>query len=200
MSYVKIFFIYINQKSAIIKHFFILISPNLYYNIEEVILLKNNNQVKLGYKIKKFREARNLTQDDLATKLNISKYTIAKYEQNQRTPSIDMIDKLVEALNISWGDLIDDEKLRKEFKTAEENIVEKSKAYKVYKDILKYTTSEFINYTLHNFGYIDFNKINEEQLKKQIDSISSKAIDSMIKNIDLMTKNIGKESSDLQNN
>ncbi|WP_190972204.1 helix-turn-helix domain-containing protein [Clostridium sp. HV4-5-A1G] len=162
--------------------------------------MKNNNQVKLGYKIKKFREARNLTQDDLATKLNISKYTIAKYEQNQRTPSIDMIDKLVEALNISWGDLIDDEKLRKEFKTAEENIVEKSKAYKVYKDILKYTTSEFINYTLHNFGYIDFNKINEEQLKKQIDSISSKAIDSMIKNIDLMTKNIGKESSDLQNN
>jgi transcriptional regulator with XRE-family HTH domain len=154
----------------------------------------------IGNKIKEYRKKANLTQKELAKKIDKSERMVQKYESNDVIPSIDMIDKLVEALNISWGDLIDDERLKKEFKTTEENVVEKSKVYKVYKDILKYTTSEFINYTLHNFGYIDFNKINEKQLKKQIDSISSKAIDSMIKNIDLMTKNIGQESNDLQNN
>lgn len=56
--------------------------------------------------LKRLRQRKNLTQDQLAEKLYISRQSISKWEQGVAEPNLETINKLTEILDCSIGDLI----------------------------------------------------------------------------------------------
>lgn len=98
--------------------------------------------MNIGESIKKYRKEKGLTQTELAIKSNLSKNAIYNYENNKRTPNIDMLNKIAIALNVSLerllggqGDSIhvcenmDD---LKEYIDNELNLIETDRQYKEY--------------------------------------------------------------------
>lgn len=55
----------------------------------------------IGERIQYLREEKKLTQKELADKLNISKSSLASYEQNARKPNADMIIEFAKFFNVS---------------------------------------------------------------------------------------------------
>jgi transcriptional regulator with XRE-family HTH domain len=47
-----------------------------------------------GYRLRELRESKNLTQTQVARRLSLSKTTISGYENNIKTPSLDVLVKL----------------------------------------------------------------------------------------------------------
>lgn len=58
-----------------------------------------NNFEKIGEFIKQKREDKGLTQDDLASKLGISKPTVSLYESGERKPTLDRLIELAKILD-----------------------------------------------------------------------------------------------------
>ena len=56
---------------------------------------------KLNDKIKTLRKEKNISQEDLAKALGLSRSTIAGYETNKRKPDINTIHKIADFFNIS---------------------------------------------------------------------------------------------------
>lgn len=63
----------------------------------------------LGNRIKLFRTKENMTRAELATHLEISIHTLIKYEQGQREPNIETLNKISQILNVSPNTLLADE-------------------------------------------------------------------------------------------
>lgn len=64
--------------------------------------------LSFGKKMREIREAKNLSQGDLAQALSTNQSLIGKYEKDEVKPSIDAIKKLAEALGTTAGYLLDD--------------------------------------------------------------------------------------------
>lgn len=60
---------------------------------------------KIGYNIKVFREQNHLTQELLATKINHSRSTIAKWENNTLVPDVESLIKLSDFFNVTLDQL-----------------------------------------------------------------------------------------------
>ena len=79
-----------------------------------------------GKRIQQLRKERELTQEQLAEKLNVSQNTIAKIESGLRRPSIDFLLEISEFFNVSTNYLVfgvhaedaGDEKLKKDIDEA----------------------------------------------------------------------------------
>ena len=67
---------------------------------------KNN---LLGLSIKKYRQNKKISRIELGEKIGCSVHAIEKYEQGQRTPNLDVLLKISEALEVSLDDLIQGE-------------------------------------------------------------------------------------------
>lgn len=65
-----------------------------------------NEIIKIGDNIKKYRKQLNLTQSQMANKLNIPRSTYANYENNTREPSNDMLEEIAKVFEIAINDLI----------------------------------------------------------------------------------------------
>ena len=63
----------------------------------------------LGNKIKSYRENKKMTQNEVASILNVSPATMSKYESNTLEPSIESLKKLAEIFEISVDELIKNE-------------------------------------------------------------------------------------------
>lgn len=63
----------------------------------------------LGNKIKSYRENKKMTQNEVASILNVSPATMSKYESNALEPSIESLKKLAEIFEISVDELIKNE-------------------------------------------------------------------------------------------
>lgn len=63
-----------------------------------------NNEI--GKNIKKYRIQKKFSREELAENLGISIHTLAKYEQGQRTPNIDTLKKIADALDIAMVEFI----------------------------------------------------------------------------------------------
>lgn len=61
---------------------------------------------KISERFKKIRKAKNLTQQDLGSILDVSKQAIANIESGHNKPSIEIISKLIENLNVNANWLI----------------------------------------------------------------------------------------------
>lgn len=66
----------------------------------------------LGDRIKTLRQSYNLSQVDLAKKLNVSKQSVSNWENNNILPSIDMIKKLAIFFSCSTDYLLEMEQER----------------------------------------------------------------------------------------
>ena len=66
----------------------------------------------LGDNIKRLREERHLTQQQLADKLYVSRQTVCRWENGSRCPDLIMAKKLAVDLDISLDELILDEDLK----------------------------------------------------------------------------------------
>lgn len=58
-------------------------------------------KILIGQYIKKYREINKLTRNQLAEKIGISPSALANYENNNRVPSVDILIKLSDILNVS---------------------------------------------------------------------------------------------------
>lgn len=67
-----------------------------------------------GDRLKELRSEKHITQHVLADMLNISRYTITKYETNERIPDIDTLIKIADFFDVSLDFLMDRQKSRKE--------------------------------------------------------------------------------------
>ena len=66
----------------------------------------NNLREILSTNIKKYRAAQNMSQEDLAFKCELHRTYISDVERNVRNISIDNIEKIALALNVSPADLL----------------------------------------------------------------------------------------------
>ena len=62
--------------------------------------------VLLGQKIKDLRNKYRLTQTELATQIGVTKYTVAAYENDSRTPSYEVLLKLADVFKVSIDTLL----------------------------------------------------------------------------------------------
>ena len=69
--------------------------------------------MNLGERLFELRKAKNLTQDDVAEKLNVTRQTVSKWETNQSTPDFDKILPLCELYEITTDELLKGEKQEK---------------------------------------------------------------------------------------
>ncbi len=67
--------------------------------------------MNLGEKLFELRKNKNLSQEEVAEKLNVTRQTVSKWETNQSTPDFDKIIPLCELFEISTDELLRGEKL-----------------------------------------------------------------------------------------
>ncbi|HFH3453867.1 helix-turn-helix domain-containing protein [Pseudomonas aeruginosa] len=60
----------------------------------------------IGAKIKAFRTARSLTQDELASVVETDSVSVSRYERGVSTPSVEQLLKIARALNVTPGELL----------------------------------------------------------------------------------------------
>ncbi len=76
----------------------------------------------LGQKIAELRKAKNMTQLELATKLNITDKAVSKWERDISCPDINTFPKLAEILEVSVDELLQSSAVSKE-ETKNEDIL-----------------------------------------------------------------------------
>lgn len=81
--------------------------------------------MNFGNKVKILRKEMNMTQTELADKLNIGKTTVSNYETNYSTPDNDMLLKLSSVFNVSVDYLLGNSDIKNPYNT-EENVESKN--------------------------------------------------------------------------
>lgn len=61
---------------------------------------------KVGMKITKYRKQHNLTQDDIADKLFVTRQLVSKWENGTGVPSIDVLLELCKLFKVSFEDIL----------------------------------------------------------------------------------------------
>ena len=62
--------------------------------------------MNIGEKLFELRKSKNLSQEDVADKLNVTRQTVSKWETNQSTPDFDKIVPLCELFEITTEELL----------------------------------------------------------------------------------------------
>lgn len=87
------------------------------------------DQIKIGKFIRQKGKEKNITQSELAEKLNITDRAISKWENGNCMPDVGIITELCKILNITINDLFSGEKvdMKKNEKILENNLLEMAK-------------------------------------------------------------------------
>lgn len=135
-----------------------------------------------GLRIKQFRYENNYSQDELAKLLNVSKRTIARWEQNKSQPHNDELKKITKLIGVSEDEILSNEDI--DLVLPEQNYLEK------ISDSVDNLVNgqDTINNTIKG-GYDEIIKKQDElikELKKQNEDLISKLEETRIQNnIDL---------------
>lgn len=78
--------------------------------------------MKIGEKIYSLRKEHNLSQEDLANELNVSRQTVSKWETGESCPDFDKIVPLCEIFGISTEELLRNRKIENESIIQEEKV------------------------------------------------------------------------------
>ena len=62
----------------------------------------------LGENIKKYRQEKRYTQEEVAARLHVTRQTVSKWEKNYSVPDADLLVKLAEILEVETGCLLGD--------------------------------------------------------------------------------------------
>lgn len=69
-------------------------------------IFQRRSVMKLGDKIKKLREGKNISQKELAGELGVTDAMISMYENDKKNPSLDVITKIAMFFNVSTDYLL----------------------------------------------------------------------------------------------
>ena len=129
------------------------------------------NQEKIGKFILSLRKKKNMTQQELANKINVSDKTISKWENGRGMPDLSLIKPLCDELNITINELLSGETISKENyqEKFEENILntinytekEIKKNNKIYKIIISTIVTLILIIALMFF--IDVKRMNQNK-------------------------------------
>ena len=61
---------------------------------------------RLVVRLKKLRKARNMTQEELAKRADLSRTYVARLETGRQDPSLSTLERLAKALRVSVADLL----------------------------------------------------------------------------------------------
>lgn len=119
----------------------------------------------LCQRLKKFRLASGLTQQQVADVLNLDRSTYAYYETGKTTPDIKSVSKLIKIFNISYYDLMNEEDPSKvvQDSAADEDDREKMRIYELSK-----AEKQLV---------INFRVLSESQKEDLLYALSSSAFD-----------------------
>ena len=117
--------------------------------------------MKIGNKIKAYRELNKMTQKDIAEILGVEPATISKYEAGTIEPSIESLKRLAETFNVTVDELIKDEE---KFDVSKINVLEVLREQKEMglKGNLYHNTQIMFSY---NTNHIEGSKLTEEQTR-----------------------------------
>ncbi|MDI6758661.1 MAG: helix-turn-helix transcriptional regulator [Candidatus Omnitrophota bacterium] len=107
--------------------------------------------MEVGARIKKIRKEMKLTQDELASKLNIHSKQLARYEAGRSIPILGIIARIANFCEVSTDYLIfgEDKKLAKKTKIADMELVEYfrriNKLKKFERDKIKWAIKSLLN-------------------------------------------------------
>lgn len=113
----------------------------------------------LGKKLKEARKRKNITQEELAKRIGISKHAIAKYEQGQREPNLKILTSIIDELEMDFWEVAQDANLEIEAAPPYEEGIKF--ADEVYEKAMKKLDGMFKE---KDIKYLD----KEEMLKKVI--------------------------------
>ena len=116
----------------------------------------------LGDKIKKYRENKNMTQNEIADILEVSTATVSKYESGALEPSIESLKRLSELFGISVDDLLKDE--NNKFDISKINVLEvlrEQKEMRLKGNLYHNTQISFA----YNTNHIEGSRLTEEQTR-----------------------------------
>lgn len=63
--------------------------------------------MKLGEKISFYRKKTNMTQEEFADALNVSRQTVYKWEASLSKPKLEKLKQIISLLNITYEDLLE---------------------------------------------------------------------------------------------
>lgn len=117
--------------------------------------------MKVGNKIKEYRELNKMTQKDIAEILGVEPATISKYEAGTIEPSIESLKRLAETFNVTVDELIKDEE---KFDISKINVLEVLREQKEMglKGNLYHNTQIMFSY---NTNHIEGSRLTEEQTR-----------------------------------
>jgi transcriptional regulator with XRE-family HTH domain len=69
--------------------------------------MDNINNKDIGLRISELRKSRSITQQELAYKLQITIACLSRYENNKRTPRMDLIEKMAKIFNVDLNYFLD---------------------------------------------------------------------------------------------
>ncbi len=93
--------------------------------------------MNIGEKLFELRKNKNLSQEEVAEKLNVTRQTVSKWETNQSTPDFDKIVPLCELFEISTDELLRGKKSESQVEENDTNILEKQENNTELKDDIK---------------------------------------------------------------
>lgn len=129
-----------------------------------------------GNKVKNLRKEYNLTQKELAEKLGVSAAAIGLYEQNRRTPDIELIKKIANIFKVSADYLLDRTDHRESIINPEGNLDNQNNKYKSYDEILNEIKNRLVNE-----GLIESDQpIPEKYLNIMMDEFREKSKDRLL--------------------
>lgn len=62
----------------------------------------------IGDKIYKFRKSKNLSQEEFANSIGVTRQIVSKWESNQSVPGVDKLKKISDVYNIPYSELLND--------------------------------------------------------------------------------------------
>lgn len=78
----------------------------LIISLYAMMIQKGMNEMSLGQQLKKFRELKSLSQEDIAQKIGVTRQAVYKWENDKSYPDIDNLILLSELYNVTLDELI----------------------------------------------------------------------------------------------
>lgn len=96
-----------NEKSKMIRHETIDTLCNyLQISVGELLDMREAKDSSFADNLKIHRNRKGISQANLALELGVSKFTVSKYEQGLREPSLPMLDAIAEVLEVTLPELL----------------------------------------------------------------------------------------------
>ena len=108
--------------------------------------------MNLGEKLFELRKEKNLSQEEVADKLNVTRQTVSKWETNQSTPDFDKIMPICELFGISTEELLTGNKKEEKQEEEENQVIEEEKEKVLSKNEVRRKSAEVVSTSI--FIYI----------------------------------------------